>query len=560
MSHPALRNGIGGNTFSGNWMMYDALNALRWIQVTIGNFGGMSSRVTISGQSAGATLSGVLTSSPLTYAGDYTPSGAPLITGAVMHSMWQTSGFGATFSQLMRDEGATSSIVDVGCSTTYDTLGLSNAALTTLATCLRSGTLGASEATTLYSSEQISPTIVYMQVSAFGTASRTGFNAVHGTGSWDINSGQALLVYPVVDGRAMVQAPVASWASGVASGVSIMLGQCIDDNAVSLPAPPGIDTTSASGAVTWSINVGFLAGIFSNPAMNSTISSADCYAITLAVPTAPLNTWYSDITDPYQFQSQVTTDGFFAVNHANFFDTLAAQTTRTPGTLFMFKYAEPAPAGSQATWQGAVHMIDLTYMWGLYLFGRSVNADNYAPVPGLLTYTPGQLALGATMNTFWSNFFVTGAPNLVGDGLPTWSPITTTEKHTMIFQSSVPFGAILDPCAMFTGCNVEPTADFRRATVNFWQAGFVGAAASATQPTCSPVVVGPTHVGSYTLTSGCGITVTPPAAAVTLGGACLTSSVCATGLSCKCVASTSGRRSLLFGMPSSGASTECYCL
>ena len=558
MSHPALRNGIGGNTYSGSWMVYDALNALRWIQTNIGNFGGNSGRVTISGQSAGATLSGCLTASPLTYAGDYA-SGGPLITGAVMHSMWQTAGYGATYSQLMRDQASSSSIVDTGCSSTYNTLSASTADLISIAACLRSGSLAATEATQLYSAESVSPTIAYIQISAFGTASRSAFDGVYGANTWSVISTQPLLVYPVVDGRAYTASPLNSWIAGNGASVSIMLGHTIDDDGPFWTAAPGFDLTTASGTQNFLFNVGFLWGIFSNPAMNETIGIADCTAITLSMPTAPIFAFgaYSSMVNAYQQQVAIATDGFFSVNHANFMDTLSAQTARTPGTLYMFKYAEPPVAAHNIPVYGSAHMYDLSYMWGLYLFGRSIAADNYVTVAGTATYTPAQIALGTTMNTFWSNFFVTGAPNLVGDGLPTWSPITTAEKHTMVFQSTVPGGAILDPCAMFTSCFVEPTADFRRTTYNFWRAGFTG---TYTLPTCSPVTVGPTHTGSAAYSSGCGVTITPPTAAVTLGGACLTSSVCATGLSCKCVAATSGRRSLLFGMPSSGASTECYCL
>lgn len=542
-SHPALRGGIAGNQYSGSWMTYDQLNALRWIQINIANFGGDPSKVSIFGQSAGATSTALLTASPLTYAGEYAPNG-PLISGAIAHSMWQTSGYGALYAQQPRDAATAAMIVDVGCSNSYDTLNLAETPLTTIATCLRDS----------------DP--VDIQGSTFYVKSSTAFDAVYGTNAYSLVSGQSLGVYPCIDGYVFPQAPLDLWKSGYGASVNIVLGHTVDDDGP-FYSQTALSISVASQLSSFLLNFGFCFCQFGNPAMNASVTLNAIAQCTYAMPPQPLLNYYSQsgtaFTDPYQLQVRAITDGMFSVGHTTLFDTWAAQTSRTPGSLYKYIYAEyPAAAMNTVPSFGAAHMLDLTFTWGMYKFGKSVMTDNYGTAPGTFQFPAAQIAMGDTMKAYWTNFFVTGSPNLVGDGLPTWSPVTTSEKHTMVFQSTVPGGAILDPCAMFTACYAEPTADYRRPVHTFWTSLFTTAPAL---PTCSPAVVGPTHAPAYAYTSGCGVTVTPPAAPVSLGGSCSASSTCATGLTCKCVSSRRRDRNLLFGVPSSGSSSSsCYCL
>jgi len=62
LAHPALMDELGR---TGNYGIYDMLEALRWTKKNIGNFGGDPGNVTIFGESAGGISVGLLLASPL---------------------------------------------------------------------------------------------------------------------------------------------------------------------------------------------------------------------------------------------------------------------------------------------------------------------------------------------------------------------------------------------------------------------------------------------------------------------------------------------------------------
>merc|ERR1711988_2075283 len=76
---------------------------------------------------------------------------------------------------------------------------------------------------------------------------------------------------------------------------------------------------------------------------------------------------------------------------------------------------------------------------------------------------------------------------------------------TMIFQSAIPGGAALDPCALFTSCVAEPTADFRAAIKTFYASAFQVPGNGA--DTCTSPTVGYSHTDSYTYAANCSLTV-----------------------------------------------------
>ena len=63
-----IKKGFGttkDDTARGNWGMHDHLLALKFVQENIVNFGGDPSQVTIFGESAGGTTTGLMLMSPL---------------------------------------------------------------------------------------------------------------------------------------------------------------------------------------------------------------------------------------------------------------------------------------------------------------------------------------------------------------------------------------------------------------------------------------------------------------------------------------------------------------
>jgi para-nitrobenzyl esterase len=76
LAHPAL-TAESPHRSSGNYGVLDIIAALRWVRANAAAFGGDPRRVTLTGQAAGAALSGVLLTSPLA---------AGLIDGAILRS------------------------------------------------------------------------------------------------------------------------------------------------------------------------------------------------------------------------------------------------------------------------------------------------------------------------------------------------------------------------------------------------------------------------------------------------------------------------------------------
>jgi len=115
-------------------------------------------------------------------------------------------------------------------------------------------------------------------------------------------------------------------------------------------------------------------------------------------------------------------------------------------------------------------------------------------------YTPAQIAMGNTIQKYWANFIHTGNPTVASMNAPIWESISAAEKHTMVFQSSVQHGAMLDPCVMFVSCLPEPTADFRRTQANLWSSSFSSTPAA---PTCGPVEIGFSRIAPFQNADGC---------------------------------------------------------
>ena len=211
--------------------------------------------------------------------------------------------------------------------------------------------------------------------------------------------------------------------------------------------------------------------------------------------------FYTAVGDNWQRQTQQLNDGYFSTNIALIFDTFAAKRGRPHDSLFRYVFAEPN--GPEVVPRlGAPHTGELNFFWGVYAMQKHYVYDLFKQAPGpLYHYTPSQIQMGNTIQKYIANFIHTGSPSASHMNAPTWSAISTTEKHTMVFQSSVHHGAMLDPCVMLTSCYKEPTADFRRSQVTMWTSALTSTPAPAT---CSGSIdIGYSHVAPFQYPSDC---------------------------------------------------------
>lgn len=511
LSHPALRNGISGNDYSGNWGVYDVLNGLRWVQNNIEYFGGDSGKVTINGESAGATLTSIVFASKLTYAGAYAVKG-PLIHGYIGQSLWQVGGYGASYSGPIHDTFADFVIFLAGCYTDMESSKVTDiAVLTTIANCLRGSTttgfdaMGMTAAQGLY----LMYGFPYMNDGAF-MATIDGVTGA--TGSGFMMGDQGIGYNPVVDGNSLTHAPIDVWKAGTngCQKVHVLLGNNADEDALYTMQP--VDPTNQ---VAWAANYGFFYAIYGFSDMNSDATLAALTNKAMAIPNGadvPLGNalpdYYSQVTDNLQWQVAAQTDGFFVVNHMIVLDALAKQAGRPANSLFKYVFAEPNRGdiadkmGSMMDIFGAPHTTELTYTWGYYAQGKNALASNFG-TPGYFVYSAAELEMGETMKHYWANFIATGNPSLLSTSpdvadasVPTWKAQTDTDKNVMFFQATVPSGAMLNPCVMLTECKVEKGYDFRRSETIFWTSAF------KTQPThtyCEKVDIGFSHYGWATM-------------------------------------------------------------
>ena len=486
LSHPALRGGISGSTQSGNWGIQDVHAGLVWVQNNIGNFGGDPTKVTIQGESAGATTVVSIVTSPLFY-----PPNVPaaLFRGAIAQSVWPMMDNGVVFSQNVRDVACNAMAWATQCSTVYDSSSTASAAdLAAIAACLRSPSTDMAEALQAGFTEG-SGAVTSAVYSAFETANG-------GTGVMTYINWQTYGYSPCVDGYVWTKAPKDHAIDGVGVAVHLMVGNNANEEALFAPSYVGLNTPS------YVLNNWYFYALYGSQLSHQS-TAIEWVNAGNAMPTDVLQNlpYYSTIVDPWQRQTNQLDDGYFSANIGIIFDTFSAQTGRAANSLFRYVYGEPNQANAAPFW-GAPHTAELTYVWGVYAMGKSGIFDNlvqaYTPKT---VYTAEEIAMGSTIQKYWANFIHTGTPNVASMNAPTWSGITATEKHTMVFRSTVRYGAKLDPCVMFVSCLAEPTADFRRAAITLWTSSF---ASKPDMATCSgPVEIGFSRIAPFQFADNC---------------------------------------------------------
>ena len=480
LSHGALRNNVDGNTASGNWGIQDVLAGLTWVQNNIGNFGGDPTKVTIQGESAGATTVMSLVTSPLAY-----PPNVPaaLFRGAIAQSVWPMMDNGVAFSQNVRDVAGNAMAWAMQCTTSYASTSVT-AEFSAIAACLRTDSVQMAEGVQggFFPTSQ-GGYVTTTQWSAFETANG-------GAGVMTYINWQTYGYSPCVDGYVWTKAPKDHAIDGVGVAVHLMVGNNANEEALFAPSYVGLNTPS------YVLNNGYFYALYGSQLSHQS-TAIEWVNAGNAMPTDVLQNlpYYSTIVDPWQRQTNQLDDGYFSANIGIIFDTFSAQTGRAANSLFRYVYGEPNQANA-APFLGAPHTAELTYVWGVYAMGKSGIFDNLVQADTPKTvYTAEEIAMGSTIQKYWANFIHTGTPNVASMNAPTWSGITATEKHTMVFRSTVRYGAKLDPCVMFVSCLAEPTADFRRAAITLWTSSF---ASKPDMATCSgPVEIGFSRIAPF---------------------------------------------------------------
>jgi len=486
LSHPALRGGISGSTQSGNWGIQDVHAGLVWVQNNIGNFGGDPTKVTIQGESAGATTVVSIVTSPLFY-----PPNVPaaLFRGAIAQSVWPMMDNGVAFSQNVRDVAGNAMAWATQCSTVYDSSSTASAAdLAAIAACLRSPSTDMAEALQAGFTEG-SGAVTSAVYSAFETANG-------GTGVMTYINWQTYGYSPCVDGYVWTKAPKDHAIDGVGTSVHLIVGNNANEESLFAPSYVGLNTPS------YIYNNGYFYAMYGNQ-LSHLSTAIDFVTVGNSMPTTVLQNlpYYTAVTDDWQRQTQQLDDGYFSANIALIFDTFSAQPGRAANSLFRFVFAEPN-GPNQKPFMGTPHTAELNYVWGLYAMGKNYAIDLLVQGTTPKTvYTAAQIAMGDTIQKYWANFIHTGSPTVTNMNAPVWEGITVADKHTMVFQSSVHHGAMLDPCVMFVSCLPEPTADFRRSQSTLWRSSF---AETPVQPSCSGAIdIGFSRIAPFQNADGC---------------------------------------------------------
>lgn len=456
---------------------------------------GACRQVTILGSSSGASMVMMLTASPLA---------ASLFSHAIAQSPYMGGNYKAgSYGMTARYAMASMFVSANDCSS----------GATASAVGVPSGANAASEIACLRTK---SAAMLGMGVAI---RARSAFDAVYGEGAAGIITYNSIECWPVVDGHVLTQAPLDAWASGVGKAVTVLLGMNADEY-TSFYANPATDYRS-----TW------WKGVTPYPTVDHAfVLAMDDVGLAATLPqwldaiwtaardtalTASIDSHYADIEEPYARAVQKSTDAWFASALRHIVSTLVAQVGRTSGTVYRYLFAAEPGVTVTTMWEGAMkhmgvaHGSELTYVLGWYADNNGYLGYNTS-LPH--TISASEVTMGITIKRFWLNLMYSGDAGTVGS--LTWSANTPSERHVMVFKSSLPEGGALDPCLDTTVCRVEPSNDYRAAASLLWQdrgSKYQWGSQAATQ--CSVGVTGPTQAAAgYT----CGM---PVLTAVSLGAA-----------------------------------------
>jgi para-nitrobenzyl esterase len=367
MNLAQLKTGASTAEASGNFALLDIIQALKFVQGNIGEFGGDPGNVTLMGQSAGAINAWALLASPMaaglfhkaiplsggiSLASNLPPGMIPTLSPA---STYAAQGNGLLYKLLIADGRAT------------DTASAQAFAATQTAA-------------------QIADYLRSKDAGAILTTVLTG--ALGGSG-------------PIPDGALVPTDPIAAIAAGNYNKVPVLAGNTADEGKLFAPfltllgGPPGFKINDAT---RFTMMANF------NPDAPSSLTEADILDPAYVPSNTPVTGWTA--------KAQLLSSVFMIPSRDNVLDTLKA---RQPNVwYYQFNWAqEPAPWN---TIYGAAHAFDLPFIFGNFgpsLFSNAANST---------ANRPGRMALSAAMMSSIGAFARNGDPNndAVGTPWPTW--------------------------------------------------------------------------------------------------------------------------------------------
>ncbi len=373
---PQLKTGAPANDASGNFAILDNIQALKFINKNIANFGGDPDNVTVMGQSAGAINTWALLTSPL--------------TAGLFHKAIPLSGGISLASDL-----PPGSIPTLNPPATY--LAQGNALLAALL-------IADGKATDAASAQAYIATQTDAQIAAYMRGKDAGTILTTVLSKGLTGSG------PIPDGTVVPSDPIASITAGNYHKLPLLVGNTADEGKLFAPylsllgGPPGMIVTDA---VRFTMMANY------NPDAPS-LTDADI-----------LDPAYLPVTTPgtgYNAKTALLASVFTTASRVNVLTAVTSQQSNV--WFYQFSWAnEPVPWNDV---YGAAHAFDLPFIFGNFgpsVFSNAVNST---------ANQPGRQALSAAMISTISAFIRNGDPNnsALGVTWPAW-PATLNFDATL---------------------------------------------------------------------------------------------------------------------------------
>ncbi len=383
--HPALRDTTVDPTLtaddqSGNYAVLDVVQALRFVQETIGDFGGDAKNVTLTGQSAGAINILAVATAPGQRAAGLFHKLAPLSGGI---SVATSPGFPQPANNLAGNNGTIPALNPVA---TYE--ALSNVLLAKLL--IDDGTAAdAAAATAWIQGHSHADIAAYLRSQPASTVLKVGVRTVGGLPN-STGSG------PIPEGTVVATDPIAAILAG---------------NYVKTPLLAGMTRSEGKLLSSFLPLVGHPAGI--------KLPDAQLFPILFDAAKAKAAS-FGDIINP-TYPDGAAYDPAIAALDAKFFvalrdNMLNAFITQTPGQVWSYRFDWKQEAAPWNDVYGAAHAFDLPFLLGN--FGPAL----YTNVIVNDANRGGREALSGAMMGALAAFARTGNPNnaALGTTWPTW--------------------------------------------------------------------------------------------------------------------------------------------